>query len=145
MSKQILSSNRSSLSGDNLLKLDPTPEDASLLEENQISGEEMHVFPTGHQIRIDLEGQSIEVSDIHGKLQAQINITADGPQISINGGDLKLQSPENIAMDCNSFRLHTEEDTEIIAKGHVMIDARKETRISCDEDVYVRGQVIWLN
>ena len=41
---------------------------------------------------------------------------------------VKLQSPENIAMDCNSFRLHTEEDTEIIAKGH-MIDARKETRI----------------
>lgn len=145
MSKQILNPNRSSLSGDNLLKLDPIPNNASLLEEDQISGEDIHIFPTGHQVRINLDGQSIEVADIHGKLQVQINITADGPQISLNGGELNLHSLENIAMDCNSFRINTQEDTEIIAKGHVMIDARKETRISCDQDVYVRGQVIWLN
>jgi hypothetical protein len=90
MSKQILNPNRSSLSGDNLLKLDPTPNNASLLEEDQISGEDTHIFPTGHQVRINLDGQSIEVSDIHGKLQVQINITADGPQISLNGGELNL-------------------------------------------------------
>ena len=145
MSKQILRSNRQALSGENLLQLDPRPDNVGVLEEEQLDGEHSHVFPSGHRVSINLDGQNIEVSDIHGELQVQISITEKGPQISLNGGELNLESPERIAMNCSSFRVNTEGDTEIFAKGKVKIDAREETRISCDQDVFVRGQVIWLN
>ena len=146
MKNRALSANRTSLSGDDLLQSSSTrPDSARLLEEEQIQGDHSHLFPTGHKVDIHLDGQSIEVHDINGELQVQINITPQGPQIRLNGGQLDLQSPENISMDCNSFRLTTNEDTEIFAKGHVKIDSREEMRITCEDDVFIRAKVIWLN
>ena len=146
MKNQVLKSNRTSISGDSVLQTIPVQQnDVRLLEEEQIDGQLSHHFPTGHKIQIDLDGQAIEVHDIHGELQVQIDITADGPKIKLNGGQLAMQSPEDISMDCNSFRLVTAEDTEIFAKGQVKIDSRDEMRITCEDDIYIRAKVIWLN
>ena len=146
MKNQVLKSNRTSISGDQVLQTTTNQQDnVRLLEEEQINGELTHHFPTGHRIQIDLDGQAIEVIDITGELQVHIDITADGPKIKLNGGELAMQSPENISMDCNSFRLVTNEDTEIFAKGHVKIDSREEMKITCEDDVYIRAKVIWLN
>ncbi len=146
MKNHVLKPNRTNVSGEDVLRSVSTNHtNAALLEEDQISGELTHHFPTGHKIQIDLDGQMIDVRDINGELQVQINITKDGPQIQLNGGQLDLQSPENISMDCNSFRLTTKEDTEIFAKGQVKIDSRDEMRITCEDDVYIRARVIWLN
>lgn len=147
MSSQRLVSNRSHVSGDNLLQFPTQNVNATLLEEEQVRERESveHVFPTGHKLQINLDGQSIAVEDIHGELQVEINITENGPQIRLNGGQLDLHSPENIGLDCNSFRLHTSENTEIIAKGQVTIDSTEPMRFTSADDVYVRGKVIWLN
>ena len=143
----LLSNARSSLSGEDLLQSPSIQPDAKLLEEEQIQDQEdiTHVFPTGHRITLNINGQSIQVEDIHGKLQVEIDITEQGPQIRLNGGQLDLQSPENIGFDCHSFRVHTEGNTEIFAKGQIKIDSRDEMKITCDQDVYVRGKVLWLN
>ena len=60
---------------------------------------------------------------MHGQLQVEIDITEKGPQIRLNGGQLDLTSPEHIGLDCQSFRIHTAGDTDIVAKGRVSIDA----------------------
>ena len=146
MKNQILKSNRVNLSGEEILQSDALPKgNVGLLEEHEITGNVRHNFPTGHQIQVNLDGQSIEIHDIHGELQVQIDITSDGPKICLNGGQLDLQSPEKISMDCNSFRLSTENDTEIFAKGQVKIDSRDEMRITCEDELFIRAKVIWLN
>jgi hypothetical protein len=146
MKNQVLKSNRTNISGEQVLQTKTELDDnVGLLEHNQISGEVMHHFPTGHKIQVDLDGQSLEVHDIHGQLQVHIDITSDGPKVKVCGGQLDLQSPENISMDCNSFRLTTAKDTEIFARGQVKIDSRDEMRITCEDEVFIRAKIIWLN
>jgi hypothetical protein len=121
--------------------------DAGLLEEAQIAeiDNTQHIFPTGHKLQVNIDGQSIAIEDIHGQLQVEIDITEKGPQIRLNGGQLDLQSPEHIGLDCQSFKIHTAGDTSIVAKGRVNIDSTEQMRFTCADDVYVRGKVIWLN
>ena len=146
MKNHVLKPNRTSISGESILQSSSQqPSNARLLEEDQIEGILSHHFPTGHKIDVNLDGQAIEIHDINGELQVQIDITSEGPQIRLSGGQLDLQSPENISMTCNSFRIATDEDTEIFAKGHVKIDSRDEMRITCEDDIYIRAKVIWLN
>ena len=147
MSTQRLSANRSHLAGDNLLQFPSATPDAQLLKTEQLrAGEETeHIFPTGHRLQVNIDGQSIAIEDIHGLLQVEINITEKGPQIRLNGGQLDLQSPEHIGLDCQSFRIQTAGDTNIVAKGSVNIDSTEQMRFTCTDDVYVRGKVIWLN
>ena len=147
MSTQRLSANRSHIDGDDLLLFPSATPDASLLESDQMTeqGNAEHIFPTGHRIQVNLDGQSIAIEDIHGQLQVAIDITEKGPQIRLNGGQLDLTSPEHIGLDCQSFRIHTAGDTDIVAKGRVSIDSTEEMRFTCADDVYVRGKVIWLN
>lgn len=147
MSTQRLSANRSHLNGDNLLLFPSKEPNAELLEQEQVAQEANteHIFPTGHKLQVNIDGQAIAIEDIHGQLQVEIHITAEGPQIRLNGGQLDLHSPENIAFDCNSFRVQTKGNTEIIAKGRVNIDSTEQMRFTCGDDVYVRGKVIWLN
>ena len=103
------------------------------------------VFPTGHQISINLDGQSIDVSDIHGRLQASILITNDGPEVLLSGGTLQLESTENISVRSKNFRIETEEETQIYAGGNIRMDTRCEVRVTAEHEVFVRGSVIWLN
>lgn len=147
MSTQRLNANRSHLDGDNLLLFPNTTPEAELLEQDQVRETDSaeHVFPTGHKVQVNINGQSIAIEDIHGQLQVEIDITAEGPQIRLNGGQLDLHSPENIALDCQSFRVQTAGNTDIIAKGRVNIDSTEQMRFTCADDVYVRGKVIWLN
>ncbi len=147
MSTQRLSANRSHLKGDNLLMFPNHTPDAEVLEQEQLRKSESaeHIFPTGHKLQVNIDGQSIAIEDIHGQLQVEIDITADGPQIRLNGGQLDLQSPEKIALDCQSFRVQTAGDTNIVAKGRVNIDSTEQMRFTCADEVYVRGKVIWLN
>jgi hypothetical protein len=147
MSTQRLNANRSHLDGDNLLLFPNATTDAELLEQDQIreSDSAEHFFPTGHKLLVNINGQSIAITDIHGQLQVEIDITAEGPQIRLNGGQLDLHSPEHIALDCQSFRVQTVGNTDIIAKGRVNIDSTDQLRFTCADDVYVRGKVIWLN
>ena len=147
MSIQRLSANRSHIAGDNLLQFPNTKPNAELLEAEQIGNAEdaEHIFPTGHRLQVNIDGQSIAIEDIHGQLQVEIGITEKGPQIRLNGGQLDLQSPEHIGLDCQSFRIQTAGDTSIVAKGSVNIDSTEQMRFTCTDDVYVRGKVIWLN
>lgn len=147
MSSQRLVSNRSHVSGEELLQFPTQNIDATLLEKEHVRDQDavVHIFPTGHKININLDGQSVSVEDIHGDLQVAINITDNGPQIRLTGGQLDLHSPENIGLDCNAFRLRTKENTEIIAQGQVTIDSTEPMRFTSADDVYVRGRVIWLN
>ena len=147
MSTQRLGANRSHISGDDLLLFPSVQPEATLLEQDQTAGAEdaEHIFPTGHKLQVNIDGQSIAIEDIHGKLQVEIDITEKGPQIRLNGGQLDLHSPEKIGLDCQSFRVQTAGDTSIVAKGRVSIDSTEEMRFTCADDVYVRGKVIWLN
>ena len=147
MSTQRLSANRSHIDGDNLLLFPSSTPDASLLESEQVAEQDdaEHIFPTGHKLQVNIDGQSIAIEDIHGQLQVEIDITEKGPKIRLNGGQLDLTSPENIGLDCQSFRVQTAGDTSIVAKGRVSIDSTEEMRFTCADDVYVRGKVIWLN
>ena len=147
MSTQRLSANRSSISGDQLLQFPTQAVTAELLEESHVQGFESaeHVFPTGHKLQVNINGQSIAIEDIHGQLQVEIDITPEGPQIRLNGGQLDLHSPENIALDCQSFRVQTSGNTEIIAKGKIQMDSKEPMRLTCADEVFVRGRVIWLN
>ena len=147
MSTQRLSANRSNLAGDSLLQFPTKHNNAELLEESQISSLESaeHMFPTGHKLQVNINGQSIAIEDIHGQLQVEIDITPQGPQIRLNGGQLDLHSPENIALDCQSFRVQTTGDTEILAKGKIQLDSAEPMRLICADEVFVRGKVIWLN
>ena len=147
MSTQRLSANRSHIDGDDLLLFPSATPDARLLESEQVVEKDNaeHIFPTGHRLQVNIDGQSIAIEDIHGQLQVEIDITEKGPQIRLNGGQLDLQSPEHIGLDCQSFRIHTAGDTSIVAKGSVNIDSTEEMRFTCADDVYVRGKVIWLN
>lgn len=147
MSTQRLSANRSHIDGDNLLLFPSSSPDASLLESEQVAEQDdaEHIFPTGHKLQVNIDGQSIAIEDIHGQLQVEIDITEKGPKIRLNGGQLDLTSPENIGLDCQSFRVQTAGDTSIVAKGRVSIDSTEEMRFTCADDVYVRGKVIWLN
>ena len=147
MSTQRLSANRSSIAGDQLLQFPAQPTPAELLEEVQLQELESseHVFPTGHKLQVNIDGQSIAIEDINGQLQVEIDITSEGPQIRLNGGQLDLHSPENIALDCQSFRVQTSGNTEIIAKGKISMDSTEPMRLTCADEVFVRGRVIWLN
>ena len=147
MSTQRLSANRSRIAGNNLLQFPNATQNAELLEAEQVSNVEAaeHIFPTGHRLQVNIDGQSIAIEDIHGQLQVEIDITEKGPQIRLNGGQLDLQSPEHIGLDCQSFKIHTAGDTSIVAKGSVNIDSTEQMRFTCADDVYVRGKVIWLN
>ena len=147
MSTSRLSANRSHIDGDNLLLFPSATPDAGLLESEQVAetDDAEHIFPTGHRLQVNIDGQSIAIEDIHGQLQVEIDITEKGPKIRLNGGQLDLTSPENIGLDCQSFRVQTAGDTSIVAKGRVSIDSTEEMRFTCADDVYVRGKVIWLN
>lgn len=147
MSTQRLSANRSHIDGDNLLLFPNANPDAGLLETEQVAetDDAEHIFPTGHRLQVNIDGQSIAIEDIHGQLQVEIDITEQGPKIRLNGGQLDLTSPEKIGLDCQSFRIHTAGDTSIVAKGSVNIDSTEQMRFTCADDVYVRGKVIWLN
>ena len=147
MSTQRLSANRSHIAGDNLLQFPSTKPNVELLEAEKVGNTEdtEHIFPTGHRLQVNIDGQSIAIEDIHGQHQVEIDITEKGPQIRLNGGQLDLQSPEHIGLDCQSFRIQTAGDTSIVAKGSVNIDSTEQMRFTCADDVYVRGKVIWLN
>lgn len=80
MSTQRLNANRSHIQGDNLLMFPSANPDAGLLEEAQIAeiDNTQHIFPTGHTLQVNIDGQSIAIEDIHGQLQVEIDITEKG-------------------------------------------------------------------
>lgn len=102
-------------------------------------------LPSGRSLvlRIDPEGEEIELRSRHGKLEVRIVLTEAGPVVTLHGGRLEVNSPA-VAFRCESFAVQASSQVSLTSQGEVRITA-DELRARTEQDIHLNGAYIRLN
>lgn len=103
-----------------------------------------HRLSSGHTI-VTTGQDDIQISDAEGQLVVRITLSAEGPVVALSGGQLKLDSTEEVAVRCKRFKVDAEEDVSIRSQGRADIRSTDELTIHSDADIKATAECIWLN
>ncbi len=102
-------------------------------------------LPSGRSmvVRMDSEGEQIEIRSPAGELDLRIVLTSAGPVVTLRGARLEVDSAE-VAFRCRTFDVHATERLRVSSEGEVQI-AADEMRLTAEHDIHLNGAYLRLN
>jgi len=81
------------------------------------------LLPSGRSVvvRVDGDGESLEVRTPGGEVEVLITLTAAGPLVRLSGARLELESPDSVSVRCRSFEVRAAEVT-VRAEADLRLD-----------------------
>ncbi len=90
--------------------------------------------------------QVLEIRGGGGQVELRITMTEAGPVLQVEGVRLQVKASESIDLECKRFKLDASESIDMATKGELSVRSEGELNVeSSDNDVRVRGKLIWLN
>lgn len=102
---------------------------------------------SGRRVRVhfDERDELVEIVEPDGNAVLTVRLTEDGPVVSIQGARLELRATESITMDSEEVRIRARKDAVVESDGALAIRSRGQMDVRSDDDVSVRGEMIYLN
>ena len=102
-------------------------------------------LPSGRSLvlRMDGDGEEIEIRSARGELDVRITLTDAGPVVSLRGARLEVESPE-VAFRCGTFDVQAAGAVSLVSEREVRI-AGGELRMETARDIHLNGAFIRLN
>lgn len=96
-------------------------------------------LPSGRKVSLVLgeEGEEVRVHAPDGQVEVTISLTDAGPVVRLSAAKLQLDAVEEVAVNCQDFKVNT--------TGGVNIQSADEVHLKSPKDVYLEGAIIWLN
>ena len=122
-----------------------TPQEPVVKPQEQHAEPIVHDLPTGHQVKIEMDGSEIEVEDPNGSIAVRIKLQEGTPVVELDGARIQLKSTKAVNVDCEEFNVNAEKNVHLNAGGHITIESTEELHLNCEVDIRLRAKVIWLN
>jgi hypothetical protein len=91
------------------------------------------------------EREELEVRSPRGDVEVRIVLTDDGPVVSLRGGRLEVDTPEDVRLRCRRFEVAATDGLDLRSSTDVQVLAEQELRLKAGQDVRVEGKPIRLN
>ena len=117
--------------------------------------EHLSLPTSGRTLVVEFEsgGERVAVCSAAGETELVIDLTKDGPVVSMTGGKLQLQSADSVDIRCKHFSVRADETTrldtgkleiraehgaDIHSWDELNLNAR-ETHLRCSDDIWLNG------
>jgi hypothetical protein len=121
---------------------------------SQISAAPRKVHATAAQIlpsvrtvvvRIDGQGEALEVQSPDGRMELRIALTDQGPVLSLRGLRLEIDAADTVAVNCRQFSLRTTDGMALEAGGDLSLRSQQEMHLRSAGDTSIDGKLLKLN
>lgn len=121
--------------------LSPGPPDLS------VRSGQLRVLPSGRSIVVTAQGgrEAIEVRSAQGDLEVRVELTDQGPVLSIRGARLEIDSTDTVAVTCRQFELNAQDQLRLHAGGEVGLTTEGEIKMKSAQQTFIDGDYVNLN
>ena len=104
-------------------------------------------LPSGRQvaIRIDGEREQLVLVGLDGSVELQVVLTDEGPVLRMPSARVALAGTDELRLTARHLHLQGEESVQVTSGGTVDVDSVGETTITAQEDMHLKGKIIYLN
>lgn len=102
----------------------------------------------GRKLAVASDGVSeiIEIRAASGALELRVNMTEDGPVLSLDGVKLAVNAEDSIELACKRFSVNATEAVDVSSDGELKVSSEGELNIRSEgADVRINGEKIYLN
>ncbi|HEX4130396.1 MAG TPA: hypothetical protein VHZ24_10150 [Pirellulales bacterium] len=106
----------------------------------------LRALPSGRSVVLKLgDGcEQLEVRSPTGDVEVCITLSDQGATVRLRGGELQMQSPDAVSLNCRRLDVITAEGTALASGGDVLITGR-EMCVKTENDIRLNGSLIHLN
>jgi hypothetical protein len=104
-------------------------------------------LPSGRciRVRVDEEGESLEVLSPKGDLEIGIQLTAEGPVLKLRGARLEIDSTDTVAVQCRRFEVKALEDLKVQTGGELAFESGANLEVRSKGDTNIDADWVNLN
>lgn len=109
-----------------------------------MSGRES-ALPSGRKVRVrvDDEGETLEVRSPTGEIEVGIRLTSDGPVLQLRGVRLEIDSTDTVAVNCKRFELRADEALALRSGGDISVQTDADIAVRSEGQTHFDGD--WVN
>lgn len=102
-------------------------------------------LPSGRkvQIRVEDDGETLEVRSPTGEVEVGIRLTAEGPVLQLRGVRLEIDSTDTVAVNCRRFELNADEALALRSGAEISVASDADIRVRSEGDTHLDGD--WVN
>jgi len=104
-------------------------------------------LPSGRALELTIgEGrEELVVRAPSGEVEVRIAFGREGPVVTVRGGRLEVETPEEIALSCRSLEVRTKEALRLRSEGTAELRAGADVKVKAGGDVRMNGAFVRLN
>jgi hypothetical protein len=104
-------------------------------------------LPSGRQlaIRIDGDREQLVLVGLDGAVELQVVLTEDGPVLRMPSARVELAGADELHLAARRLHLQGEESVKVSSGGTVEVDSVGETNFTAEDDMHLKGKIIYLN
>ena len=104
-------------------------------------------LPSGRQlaIRVDGDREQLVLVGLDGAVELQVVLTEDGPVLRMPSARVELAGADELHLAARRLHLQGEESVKVSSGGTVEIDSVGETNFTAEDDMRLKGKIIYLN
>jgi hypothetical protein len=104
-------------------------------------------LPSGRQlaIRIDGDREQLVLVGLDGAVELQVVLTEDGPVLRMPTARVELAGADELHLAARRLHLQGEESVKVSSGGTVEVDSVGETNFTAEDDMHLKGKIIYLN
>ena len=105
------------------------------------------LLQSGRKISITGNGteENINIIEANGDVVLKIQLTPEGPVISVQATHLRLNAKETLTLQSKEIELISESAIRIHSNGNIDLKTKENLDLTADKDIKVTGEMIHLN
>jgi hypothetical protein len=104
-------------------------------------------LPSGRQlaIRVDGDREQLVLVGLDGAVELQVVLTEDGPVLRMPSARVELAGADELHLAARRLHLQGEESVKVSSGGTVEVDSVGETKFTAEDDMHLKGKIIYIN
>ena len=104
-------------------------------------------LPSGRQLAIQVDGdrEQLVLVGLDGAVELQVVLSEDGPVLRMPTARVELAGAEELLLAARRLHLKGEESVQVSSGGNLDLNSVGETSLTAEEDMHVKGKIIYLN
>ena len=104
-------------------------------------------FNSGRRViaHTDNGEETLHITEPNGEVVIKIKLMDCGPVVSVQGANLEIKSTQSLTLESKKVKIKAKEEASLESQGSLSLQSTKTVEVRTEEDVRVKGKMIYLN